>query len=68
MRAWLIDNFGRLVSPFAGTIGMLPAGRVSVISGAGGDRPPLSAVTPDALALARNELIAGALSTKEPAK
>jgi flotillin len=68
MRAWLIDNFDRLVSPFAGTIGMLPAGRVSVISGAGGDRPPLSAVTPDALALARNELIAGALSTKEPAK
>jgi len=65
MRAWLIDNFDRLVAPFAETIGMVPAERVSVISGAGGDRPPLSAVTPDALALARNEMIAGALDSRQ---
>jgi hypothetical protein len=40
---------------------MIPADRVTVISGAGGERPPLSAVTPDAVALARNEIVAAAL-------
>ncbi len=63
-RAWIIDNFDRLIAPFAQTIGMVPAERVTVISGAGGERPPLSAVTPDAVALARNEIIAGALMQK----
>ncbi len=67
-RAWIIDNFDRLISPFAETIGMVGADSVSVISGSGGDRPPLSAVTPDALALARNEMIAGALARKAEAK
>ena len=66
-RAWLVDNFDRIVGPFAETLAMVPAGRVSVISGAVGDRPPLSAVTPDALALARNEILAGALAGAKPA-
>jgi uncharacterized membrane protein YqiK len=65
-KAWIIDNFDRLVGPFADTLGMVPAAHVSVISGSGGDRPPLSAVTPDALALARNELLAGALASTRP--
>jgi regulator of protease activity HflC (stomatin/prohibitin superfamily) len=61
-RAWIIDNFDRIIGPFAETLGMVPADHVSIISGASGERHPLSAVTPDALALARNEMIAGALS------
>jgi uncharacterized membrane protein YqiK len=65
-RAWIIDNFDRLVGPFAETLGMVPAAHVSVISGSGGDRRPLSAVTPDALALARNEIVAGALASIKP--
>ncbi len=32
------------------------------MTGAGGDRQPLSAIHPDAVAMARNQMIAGALS------
>jgi regulator of protease activity HflC (stomatin/prohibitin superfamily) len=62
-RTWLIDNFERVFGPFAETLGMLPAAKVSVISGArASDGTPLSAIQPSALSLARNELVAGALS------
>jgi hypothetical protein len=62
-RAWLIDNFESLFAPFAQTLTHYPIGRISVITGAAGaDTSPLSAIHPHALALARNDLIAGALA------
>ncbi|MDR1030812.1 MAG: hypothetical protein LBL76_08065 [Treponema sp.] len=65
-RAWIIDNFEALFAPFAQTLAHYPAGRISVITGAGGtDKTPLSAIHPNALASARNDLIAGALAGAE---
>ncbi|MDR1301017.1 MAG: flotillin family protein [Treponema sp.] len=65
-RAWIIDNFEALFAPFAQTLAHYPAGRISVITGAGGtDKTPLSAIHPNALASARNDLIAGALAGSE---
>lgn len=62
-RVWLIDNFEALFAPFAQTLTHYPAGRISVITGAGGtDKTPLSAIHPNAFASARNDLIAGALT------
>lgn len=63
-RAWLIDNFGALFEPFAATLAHYPANQVTVITGAGADRGPISAVHPNALAAARNEVIAEALNPK----
>ncbi len=60
-RAWLVDNFDRLFMPFAATLGNYPAKHVSVVTGVGGQHGPLSAIHPDAVALARNDLVAGAL-------
>ncbi len=64
-QAYLIDNFEKLFSPFAETMSYFHADRVSVVTGAGGERRPLSATIPDAVAMARNEIIAGALKSLE---
>jgi hypothetical protein len=61
-RAYLIENFQRLFMPFAETLSFYPARRVTVMTGVGGGRQPLSAIHPDAVAMARNEMIAGALA------
>jgi regulator of protease activity HflC (stomatin/prohibitin superfamily) len=60
-RAWLLDNFEGLFEPFAATLGLYPAGRLAVLTGSGGERRPLSAIHPDAVSQARNELAAAAL-------
>jgi regulator of protease activity HflC (stomatin/prohibitin superfamily) len=60
-QAWLIDNFDRLMGPFAATLASLPAEHISVVTGVPSSSEPLSAIHPDAAALARNELVAGAL-------
>ncbi len=69
-RAYLIENFDKLFGPFAATLASYPAGSVSVVTGAGGPRPPLTAIEADAVAEARNRLVAGALDhlTKAKAK
>ncbi|MFP4382456.1 MAG: SPFH domain-containing protein [Spirochaetia bacterium] len=56
---YIIENFERLIAPFAETLQLFPARKVSVITGAGGNRQPISAIHPDAAALKRNELIGG---------
>ncbi|MDR2767979.1 MAG: hypothetical protein LBB82_06595 [Treponema sp.] len=61
-RAWLIDNFEALFEPFAETLTHYPAGHVSIVTGAGAGREPISAIHPDAVAAARNDLVAGALA------
>jgi flotillin len=60
-RAWLIDNFEQIFEPFAQTLRFFPAGHVSVLTGAEGNREPISAIHPDAVVSARNDMIAGAL-------
>ncbi|MBN1519392.1 MAG: hypothetical protein JW923_04795 [Spirochaetales bacterium] len=60
-RAWVLDNFERLFEPFADTLSLYPSGHVSVLTGAGGDREPISAIHPDAVVAARNDMIAAAL-------
>lgn len=60
-KAWLVDNFERLFTPFAETLGALPAERISVVTGLPGSNEPLSAIQPSAAALARNDLVAAAL-------
>ena len=66
--AWLIDNFDRLFEPFAATLGSLPAERISVVTGVPHNEEALSAIHPNASALARNELIAGALASLKTAQ
>jgi regulator of protease activity HflC (stomatin/prohibitin superfamily) len=61
-KAWLIDNFDRLFAPFAETLASLPAERITVLTGSTMGDEPLSAIHPNAAAMARNELIAGALA------
>ncbi|MCL2320385.1 MAG: hypothetical protein FWC45_09890, partial [Treponema sp.] len=58
---WLIDNFESLFTPFTETLAHYPADHVSVITGIPGDGKPISAIHPDAAALARNEIVAGVL-------
>jgi len=60
-RAWVLDNFEKLFGPFAATLARYPADHVSVVTGTGGDRPPISAIHPDAVASARNDIVAAAL-------
>jgi hypothetical protein len=60
--AYLLDNFEALFEPFAQTLSSYPADHISVVTGAGGPRPSLTAIEPDAVAEARNQIVAGALS------
>jgi hypothetical protein len=62
-RAWLIDNFEVLFEPFAETLTHYPAHHLTVITGAGTDTEPISAIHPNAIAAARNEVVAAAMST-----
>lgn len=62
-RAWLLDNFEQLFQPFAQTLKLYPAEHISVITGADGKREPISAIHPDAIVAARNEMVAGALAS-----
>jgi hypothetical protein len=65
-RAWLIDNFESLFEPFAETLSHYPANHVSVITGLGSDRDPISAIHPNAAAAARNEMVAAAFKNILP--
>ena len=58
---WLIDNFESLFKPFAETLSHYPADHLSVITGALGGGKPISAIHPDAAAMARNEIVAEAM-------
>jgi uncharacterized membrane protein YqiK len=60
-RAWVMENFDALFGPFADTLSLYPAKDITVLSGAAGPREALSAIHPDAIAMKRNEVIAGAL-------
>lgn len=60
-RAWVIDNFERIFTPFAQMLSSYPVQHISVLSGMGSDREPISAIHPNAVSSARNEVVAAAL-------
>ena len=45
----MIENFERLIAPFAETLGYFPVDRLSVITGAEGSHEPISAIHPNAI-------------------
>ena len=59
-RTYIIENFARMIEPFAETLKLFPVERLSVITGIEGHREPISAIHPDAVAMGRNDLIAAA--------
>ena len=61
-RTYIIENFERLIAPFAETLKLFPVDRVSVITGAEGNTEPISAIHPNAVARERNDLIGAAIS------
>lgn len=60
LEAYLIDNFESFIRPFAATLNLFPATRVSVITGAGGEHAPLSAVDPHPIELQKANFIRNA--------
>ena len=62
-RTYIIENFSRLIEPFAETLGYFPVDRLSVITGAEGSYEPISAIHPNAIAKERNDLIGGTLAS-----
>ena len=58
---YIIENFERLIAPFAETLQYFPVKSVSVITGAGGRHEPISAIHPNAIDKGKNDLIAGVL-------
>lgn len=60
-RAWVLDNFEKLFGPFAKTLASYPTDHVSVVTGTGGEHQPISAIHPNAVASARNDIVAAAL-------
>jgi pyruvate/2-oxoglutarate dehydrogenase complex dihydrolipoamide acyltransferase (E2) component len=60
--AWLIDNFDILFKPFTETLSHYPVDHVSIITGAVENGKPISAIHPNAVAKARNEIVEEALN------
>lgn len=60
LKAYLIENFESIMSPFAQTLTNFPVRKLSVISGAGQSSGPISAVHPNAIDESRNRAIAAA--------
>lgn len=67
---YLIENFERLIRPFAETLNYFPAKNISVITGIEGRHEPISAIHPNAIEEMKNNLInmatAGAVSQNKP--
>lgn len=54
---YLMENFERLISPFAETMEMFPVEKLSIITGAEGRQGPISAIHPNAVDMEKNELV-----------
>lgn len=57
LEAYLIENFNRIVAPFAETMSLIPVKKLTVLTGVSGNREPISAIHPDAIELGKNELL-----------
>ncbi len=58
LTAYLIEKFGDLVRPFAGTMELFPVEHITVISGRGKHDGPISAIHPGAIDAGLNQRIA----------
>lgn len=56
-KVYLIENFERLIRPFAETLDYFPAKNISVITGLEGRHEPISAIHPSAVEEMKNNLI-----------
>ena len=59
---YIIENFERLIKPFAETLSLFPVDKLSVITGAEGRHEPISAIHPNAVEYQKNKLVGGAIS------
>ena len=58
----MLENFERLIAPFAQTLELFPVDRLSIITGAEGDHRPISAIHPNAIDMEKNKLLSGIMS------
>jgi len=61
-QTYIVDNFERLIAPFAETLKFFPVDRLSVITGVEGQHGPISAIHPNAIDMEKNRLIGGAIA------
>jgi flotillin len=61
-KTYIIDNFQKLIAPFAETLDYFPVEKISIITGTEGNHGPISAIHPNAIDMERNKVIAGAIS------
>jgi hypothetical protein len=61
-QGYLLENFERLIAPFAETLEFFPVERLSVITGAEGEHRPISAIHPNAIEMEKNNLLGGIMS------
>ena len=62
IQTYIIENFQRLIEPFAETLSFFPVEQVSVVTGTEGKHEPISAIHPNAVAEGKNRLVSGALT------
>ncbi|MBD3317238.1 MAG: hypothetical protein GF344_15735 [Chitinivibrionales bacterium] len=60
-KTYLIENFAKIMAPFAETLSYFPVDKLSIITGADGTREPISAVHPHAIDSEKNSFIQGAV-------
>ena len=61
-QTYIVENFERLIAPFAETLKFFPVDRLSVITGVEGQHGPISAIHPNAIDMEKNRLIGGAIA------
>lgn len=62
VQTYIIENFNRLIAPFAETLGFFPVDKLSVITGVEGKHEPISAIHPNAVDEEKNKLVAAAIT------
>ncbi|MBN2738643.1 MAG: hypothetical protein JXR70_16800 [Spirochaetales bacterium] len=61
-QTYIIENFSKLIQPFAETLSLFPVDKLTVITGAEGKHEPISAIHPNAIDAEKNRLIQGAIA------
>lgn len=58
-QTYLIENFARIITPFAETMNLIPVKKLTVVTGTQGTRGPISAIHPNAIDMEKNQFIGG---------
>lgn len=61
LQAYIIENFKKFMEPFAASMSLFPIQHTTVISGAGGTRPPISGIHPHPIEEEKARLLHDAL-------